>query len=75
MYLLDSTTEVAGLTEQDFQVMEEFIDEMTRIHENPMFEEDDMNMDDIDIALVAATSSLNANAREFVPSPTSMSSP
>ena len=52
--------------------MEDFYDEMTRIHENPMFEEDEedeSNMDEIDIALIAATSSLNVNAREFVPSP------
>ena len=56
-------------TEEDLQIMEDFEDEMIRIHENPLFYEDDMNMDEIELDLIVRTSNLSANAREFSPSP------
>merc|ERR1711916_419324 len=55
-------------TEEDLQIMEDFEDEMIRIHENPLFYEDDMNMDEIEEDLIARTSTLSADAREFYPS-------
>jgi len=56
-------------TEEELQLMEDFEDEMMRIHENPLFYEDDINMDEIEMDLIARTSKLSANAREFSPSP------
>ena len=32
-------------TEEDLKIMEDFEDEMMRIHDNPLFYEDDMNLD------------------------------
>ena len=36
-------------TEEELQLMEDFEDEMMRIHENPLFYEDDINMDEIEV--------------------------
>jgi len=39
-------------TEEELQIMEDFEDEMMRIHENPLFYEDDMNMDEIEVLIL-----------------------
>ena len=36
-------------TEEDLKIMEDFEDEMMRIHDNPLFYEDDMNLDEIEV--------------------------
>lgn len=65
---MSSMTEMR-YTEEDLKIMEDFEDEMMRIHDNPLFYEDDMNLDEIEMDLIAKTSNLSANAREFCPSP------
>ena len=56
-------------TEEELNIMEAFEEEMMRIHENPLFYEDDINLDEIEMELIAKTSELSANATEFRPSP------
>ena len=36
-------------TEEELNIMEAFEDEMMRIHENPLFYEDDINLDEIEV--------------------------
>ena len=36
-------------TEEELNIMEAFEEEMMRIHENPLFYEDDVNLDEIEV--------------------------
>ena len=36
-------------TEEELNIMEAFEEEMMRIHENPLFYEDDINLDEIEV--------------------------
>ena len=47
--LLFSNPENMNYTEEELNIMEAFEEEMMRIHENPLFYEDDINLDEIEV--------------------------
>ena len=66
---------VAEYTEEDLDAMEEFDDEVARIQnflDECEDEVEESRLDEIERELSLATSTLNASAREFQPSPSTL---